>query len=218
MLNVVCLKLGDKFSAEYVNKLYSMVSRHMQDVEHTFWCITDDSTGIDGAVRISNSFSGLEGWWGKLQVFEKGLLPEDEYILFLDLDSIIVGELFELVEYGKERLESERMVIMEDFNRPFGYGSAVFMIKADGGLHYVYERFLENKVSIMREHHGDQEYFEVVVPDAAIWPRAWMLSYKVDSELLKNIVVPKSAKIICFHGPPKNHEVLNDPLVAALWR
>ena len=48
---VCCLKYGTKYSADYVNKLFNMVSRNLT-VEHQFVCFTEDATGIDERIRI----------------------------------------------------------------------------------------------------------------------------------------------------------------------
>jgi hypothetical protein len=45
MLNVVCMKWGDKYGPEYVNKLYSMVRRHLHK-EYRFICLTDTTIGF----------------------------------------------------------------------------------------------------------------------------------------------------------------------------
>lgn len=46
---VICMKWGDKYGAEYVNRLYNMVSRHLT-LDFQMICLTDDSSGIDPAV------------------------------------------------------------------------------------------------------------------------------------------------------------------------
>ena len=42
---VVCLKYGDKYSADYVNKLYNGVKRNLT-VPFEFVCYTEDPKGI----------------------------------------------------------------------------------------------------------------------------------------------------------------------------
>ena len=43
--NVICIKWGNKFGADYVNRLYKMVEKNLT-LEHRFVCFTDDSKGI----------------------------------------------------------------------------------------------------------------------------------------------------------------------------
>jgi hypothetical protein len=45
-LEVVCVKYGTKYGADYVNKLYYGVKLHLER-EHTFVCFTDDASGLD---------------------------------------------------------------------------------------------------------------------------------------------------------------------------
>ncbi len=48
---VLCLKWGDRYGPEYVNRLASAVRRHTR-TPVTIVCFTDDATGIDPAVEI----------------------------------------------------------------------------------------------------------------------------------------------------------------------
>jgi len=50
-LNVVCVKFGTKYGADYVNKLYFGVKKHLS-VAHTFTCFTEDPTGLDPAILV----------------------------------------------------------------------------------------------------------------------------------------------------------------------
>jgi hypothetical protein len=69
---VVCLKYGNKYSAEYVNKLYSMVKRNLT-IPFEFVCFTENSEGIDSEIRIESLKvqSGITGWWYKPMFFDK---------------------------------------------------------------------------------------------------------------------------------------------------
>jgi hypothetical protein len=51
-VNVLCIKWGKKYGPEYVNKLHSMVRRHLHR-PFRFVCLTDDAAGIDPASRSS---------------------------------------------------------------------------------------------------------------------------------------------------------------------
>ena len=49
--NVVCIKWGNKFGADYVNSLYRMVEKNLT-IPHRFVCFTDNAEGIDPGVEI----------------------------------------------------------------------------------------------------------------------------------------------------------------------
>ena len=54
---IICMKWGDKYGAEYVNRLYNMVRRNLT-LDFQMVCLTDDSTGIDPAVICHLSVAG----------------------------------------------------------------------------------------------------------------------------------------------------------------
>lgn len=49
--NVICIKWGDKFGAEYVNSLYKMVEKNLT-VPHRFVCFTDNSDGFLDGIEV----------------------------------------------------------------------------------------------------------------------------------------------------------------------
>ena len=50
MKNVVCIKWGEKFGSEYVNKLYNSIQRNLS-LKHRFICLTDNAEGIVAGVE-----------------------------------------------------------------------------------------------------------------------------------------------------------------------
>jgi len=48
--HVICFKWGAKYGADYVNRLYGMVARHLS-AEFLLHCFTDDASGIRSEVR-----------------------------------------------------------------------------------------------------------------------------------------------------------------------
>ena len=74
MINVCCVFYGEKYSSDYVQRLYNMVQRHLT-LPHQFYCFTDH-INLSNTVRgniIYKDFpvKGFEGWWNKLQLFHK---------------------------------------------------------------------------------------------------------------------------------------------------
>lgn len=76
-VNVICMKWGTKFPALYVNRLHSMVSRHLKR-PHRFVCFTDDPTGLHSAIEAlplppMDLPPGKERGWRKLSTFQSPL-------------------------------------------------------------------------------------------------------------------------------------------------
>ena len=74
--NVICMKWGDKYSADYVNILFNMVSRNLS-IPFRFVCFTDDPKGINEQVEVFdlpslNLPNNIpERGWLKLTTFSK---------------------------------------------------------------------------------------------------------------------------------------------------
>ena len=49
--HVICLKHGNKYSAEYVNVLHDMVCRHLT-IPFNFVCFTENASGIKQGIQI----------------------------------------------------------------------------------------------------------------------------------------------------------------------
>ena len=96
MKNVLCVKWGNKFSAEYVNKLYSMVERHLS-LPHRFVCLTEDPTGLNSEIETKPLLrKELKHSYTKFELFEKELHDITGQILFLDLDVVINNSIDDL--------------------------------------------------------------------------------------------------------------------------
>ena len=75
--NIICMKWGDKFDADYVNRLYEMVEKNIT-IPHRFVCFTDNGEGINPNVEIRPipplCEDGIpDRMWKKLTVFNKEL-------------------------------------------------------------------------------------------------------------------------------------------------
>jgi len=67
MMNFVCIKWGDKYSAKYVNNLYNMVKKNYTK-PFTFTCYTDDTTGVECDTAEIPDEDGVlhpKHWFGK---------------------------------------------------------------------------------------------------------------------------------------------------------
>ncbi len=211
MNNVVCMKWGTKFPAEYVNILASRVKANLER-DYRFVCFTDDPTGLrrDVEVRPLPEMSGLEGrperGWRKLTLFQEKLDDLEGTALFLDLDVVIVDKLDPFFETpGSFR-------IIEDWNLPgtkIG-NSSVFRFEI-GKRPDVLDYFLANREKVYDAHRNEQAYLSWTIAQKEpllYWNPAWRLSFKrsfMRRFPLGYFCEPKKkegVKIIVFHGNP----------------
>jgi len=218
---VICLKYGNKYSAEYVNKLYSMVSRNLT-LEHEFVCFTEDASGIDPEIKIMPlaARSDIQGWWYKPYFFDQNL-PLKGTLLFLDLDMVIFRNIDHLFTH-----RAGQFLIIRDFNRRLiknyqKFNSSVFRLET-GQHKRVYEDFIANPKRVIPRFWGDQDWICACIKNGfEFWPDDWIQSYKW--EMRGNPQLTKAPKgqrtfvtagepeikldtaIAVFHGDPSPH-------------
>ena len=102
MIHILTLKVGTKYSADYVNKLYNSIKRNTSE-EFKLYCYTDDNKGVHSDITVIqlNNPDEFKLQWHKLK-FHKinfGGIPTGEKCLILDIDWIVTGNLDEILGY-----------------------------------------------------------------------------------------------------------------------
>lgn len=227
---IVCLKWGNKYSADYVNRLNNMVSRNCT-VPYEFVCFTENQSGIDKSIRIEPLPAlPITGWWYK-PYFLSDRLPFRGTLLFLDLDLVIFKNIDNLFSY-----QPGKFCIIRDFNRHLRpswnrMNSSVFRTEI-GQFKNLYNEFEKNSKTMSSRFRGDQDWMFKVITSYEFWPDTWIQSYKWemrDRNKLKivngkrnfdTIETPKikhDTSIAVFHGDPNPADCL-DPWVVDNWR
>lgn len=222
-VNIVTLKWGTLYSAEYVNRLQRSVQRHL-NLMHRFICFTDDKTGIDNTItcfpipEIDLPPNVKNTGWRKLCLF-KNDLPIEGTCLFLDLDIVITGGMDRFFEFGT----AEQIPIIHNWielhqrlfkKRPQIGNSSVFRFQANQ-CEFVYQQFLREKEWAIKNFRPPQKYLTYCIrPRMIYWPAEWVRSFKRHCRPpfpLNYIFEPKfrpEASIVAFHGKPDPHEAL----------
>ena len=230
---VVCLKYGDKYSADYVNKLHQMVDRNLT-VNYEFVCFTECTKGLNKNIRVEPLplITGVQGWWYKPMFFNPDL-PLKGCLLFIDLDVVIFRNIDRLFTY-----EPNKFCIIRDFNRKQikGYkkfNSSIFRLTT--GQHSpVYTSFAKDPAGISKRYLGDQDWiYSCVTSGFEYWPEEWIQSYKWEMrnrapldrsrprgerdflEQGEPTVLPGTS-IAVFHGDPNPH-ICKDEWVWQNW-
>lgn len=232
MINIVCLKAGTKYGAEYVNRLKSMIDRNIT-VPYRFYCFTDDNKGLNPEINIIPLpvEKRLQGWWWKPYIFKKGHFSDGDEILFFDLDMVIIGNIDKLINF-----ESGKFVGLRDVGRVFRphlqkLGSAVMKWPANQ-FSDIWEK-MDSDPHATKGLQGDQDWIWKCHHDRIkFFPDNWIKSYKWEvrtrSELtrLNGKQVFKSVRdpeidpeiaVLAFHGTP-NPEDVQDAVIVDNWR
>ena len=217
-VNIICVKWGQKYGAEYVNRLRSMVSRHLT-LPHRFVCFTDDPQGIQAGPELEvydlpvvdfADFDNREPWakahgWLKVTSFANPLVDLTGTTLFLDLDIVIVDNIDSLFSP-----EGEFHVINEwDKNDETG-NTSVFRFQAGAHADLI-DTLKKDKAKILDTYRNEQEFVTHTLHRQGklhYWPEGWCVSFKrhclpgFPAQLFKAATIPPGAKIVTFHGKP----------------
>lgn len=180
VVNVLCMKWGTKYPADYVNRLYSMVARNIRR-PFRFVCLTDDNSDLSENIEsfplpeLSVNLSGPERGWNKLSVFSQELYDLKGKVLCLDLDLIITGDLDDLFDY------SGAVMIIKDWVKRDGTGnSSVYRFEV-GAHPEVLSEFEASFDKIKAVYRNEQEYLSAILMQKnalVYWPDNWCRSFK----------------------------------------
>jgi hypothetical protein len=215
--NVVCMKWGELYGPEWVNKLYGMVSRNTS-WNVRFVCLTDDAKGIRPEVEclsfppleidpaVARKHRGNEDpWWRKLCLYSEAIHDLEGLTLYLDLDVVIADNMDVFFEYPG-RFCMMRVWRSERFDTPLGNSSVVRLVL--GAESYIVERFRSQPHAYWDEvYHGhDQAFVSATAKEITFFPEDWCVSFKDTlprNALLRFLSSPKlpaRARIIVFFG------------------
>ena len=219
--HIITLKWGDRYGADYVNRLASAVRRNTSKPV-SIVCFTDDAAGIDPSVtvfpipEIDLPPDAKVTGWRKLCLFRTDL-PINGLGLFLDLDIVITGSLDDFFTFGNADdipiihnwVPWHKTVFRPD---PQIGNSSVFRFQLNQ-CGFVWDQFHGEKEWALANFRPPQSYLtHCIRPRMKYWPDSWVRSFKrhclpvFPLNLVMAPPLPKDARIIAFHGKPDPDE------------
>jgi hypothetical protein len=218
MVNFICIKWGDKYSSEWVNRLYRMVSANFKN-DFEFICLTDDTKGIAPLIETEELPDyDLETWWWKLTLFEE---KTDDINIFIDLDVAIQNDIthwLDLVQKDKLctiKAYWKEKILENEPERDHDLNSSVMIWTGD--LRDIWSNFIENKDFYTTTYRGIDSYLYYHKLDYINWiPRNEIYSrlYGIDKNrywnpknnpgsantILDNLFYDESYNMCIFNG------------------
>ena len=204
MLSILCLKWGDKYGPEYVNRLYNQCKEFIK-LDFNFYCATDNSKNLNSKIKILdyNDYAIPIGKYGK-KVFtaEKIKLLSDERFygtraLLLDSDLLILKDLTNYLN----NFHPDKLALYESwwfdtklFKRYYGKVTC----RLNSSFMYAYPQ----KVKIIKEKlfNKNYDYYSL---------KFYSLDRTIQYNFLEQIEFHKDKKLLYSYSNSKNKNKLN---------
>lgn len=224
---VICMKWGTKYPAEYVNRLYNMVSRNLT-LDFQMVCLTDDETGIVPEVKcypipeLSLTSNLPERGWKKLTTFKPELYDLKGTALFLDIDIVITDNID--CFFTHQAKHDDSVMIIRDWKKPWrmiGNSSVYRFSIGENKYPNLLSNFEQNFETIRGEVRHEQAYLSNYLREhhhLEYWDESWCVSFKyhcIKPFPLSFVQAPSipdtpnnPAKIVIFHGEVNPHDAI----------
>lgn len=210
MKQVMCINWGTRYGAQYINRLYAMVSRNIT-APWKFVCFTDTRNGLHPDI-ICHDLPPLRtelpqntrGKWQKSRLWAKSLPDLDGPVLFMDLDVVITGSLDPFFEYGSP----DDIVLANNPAKPFHRSGQTSIYRMPvGGLEPLQEKFIADPQAAADRYEWEQSFVTHNAPGGIkLWPRRWVRHFRIDCipafplNFLLPPRLPADARVVIFAG------------------
>ena len=209
-ISFVCMKWGNKYGAEYVNKLFNGISKNIKDKKFDFWCITENSNELNSNIKVLPLTCDFKGWMKKSYLFSSEVVKNfSKRICFIDLDMIVYNDISYLIDYdGDFCLMSTNDIQCE--NSKDGYNSSIILWR-NGYGEYIFDFLKAYHEYIVKQVIRFDHYLEFIIKNVDFVQeefKSQVLDYNTyckDKQIL-----PEAGSIIAFPRYPKPHECKED--------
>jgi hypothetical protein len=218
MKTVVCVKWGTMYGADYVNRLYAMVARHLSP-PFRLVCLSDTADGLRREVEyFALPELGCEhpkrtmGKWRKQVLWGREVPGLSGVALFIDLDSVIVGPLDDYFSYGSP----EDVIVARNWAKPMQRlgQTSVFRWPVGANAH-ILDDFRADPQAIADRHQFEQHYVTHAVKGGVkFWPEQWTRHFRLHClprfpmRYWVPARLPAASRIVTFPGGPNPDDVL----------
>jgi len=234
IIDCACVIHGDAYSWGYVERLYSMLRRHITPAIRFHVYTEADRPIPQHMIRHDlepwHITRARRAWWYKMQLFNTQ--HHAGPLLYFDLDTVIVGNIDWIWQQPLRYFWAVR-----DFKylwRPTNTGiNSSIMWWDTRQYQQVWQAFkTENLDTVMRRYHGDQDYIGSVIAkdqcrfldtnNVVSWrwqcqEGGYDFRRRSGRTPGSGATIPATASVLVFHGTPKPDKI-TDAQVLQHWR
>ncbi|MEM9677276.1 MAG: hypothetical protein AAF890_04395 [Pseudomonadota bacterium] len=221
---VMCMKWGTLYSSSYVNVLHRAVKDHLA-MPHRFVCFTDDESGIVDGVEcfplpdplLKNAFTRM-GCWPKVTLFKKDLFGLEGRALFMDLDTVVLGDLTPFLTKPGRLIAIKEWGRFADFFRKQKLSAQTSVFSFDlGQMSHIYDAYARDPEAAANNFRNEQRFVTHSAEELEFWDSSDVVSFKrhlLAPPIVNRFVKPKTpsegTKVLVFHGNPRPRDVIRE--------
>ena len=221
MINFISV-CTDNYPMVYAQKLHKQFKK-LTKLKINHYCITDRPDELPDFVTPIKPYKKSNGWWNKLNLFSPDI-PKG-YILYLDLDVVILNNFDEEIKFMKKR--EELMCCISDAIEWMNvkFSSSLMFFKS--GVHSkIFENFLKFESSINNREGGDQVWVGPQLDSICYIDEDYpnlkkSFKFHLATRNSKKYEVPmkinEKIKLIDFGGKFKPHQFEKLPYIKKNW-
>lgn len=209
---IVCVKWGDRYGPEFVNRLWAMVERNTSRPVR-FICLTDDREGIRSEVQCYDLPPlpcehpvRSPGKWRKLVLWSPTLFDITGPLLFIDLDSVVVDNMDGYFTHG----DPHDVILARNWMRPgTNLGQTSVFRFFVGENPQILAEFCADPQGVADKHRFEQHFVTATAKGGIkFWPERWTRHFRFHClprfplRLFVPPRLPSGAKIVTFPGGP----------------
>jgi hypothetical protein len=221
--NVICMKWGTAFPADYVNVLHN-ACRRKTATPFRFICLTDEPDGLDPGIEampipdigLSRNVWFQPGAWPKLALYVSDLHGVRGRALFIDLDMMVLDSLDDFLTFPAPFVTTDMggSWLPGGGSHPPEPGTCIFAFDL-GAESQILDAFQAHPDAARQRFKNDQNFAGAHASSMAFWPVGWVISFKrwlrqpIGLDLFREPRrPPASAKVVAFHGTPRPADLL----------
>lgn len=165
---------GRNYVDEDVSRLHNSLVKHMRrEVDWQFYVLTNDiESHIPGTkIELRNNWPG---WWAKIELFRSDL-PRP--LLFIDLDSFLVGDVSRIFVFFSEddialmktKTKKKKLNKIANEGRIYRYRSGCMLLN-NNKYDWVYDKFRTNAGWYINQFRGDEDVLGEWLPEVPTLP------------------------------------------------
>jgi len=245
MLKICTVFFGDKYSPDYVGKLFNSIRNHTS-VPFESVCISDNPDVTADIVLPYNHHSDVKKHWHKLKFFSPNFAdqhPGDD-IIVMDIDQVITGNVDGLI--GHPVQDNELVTYGVWWNATIDINGGFYKFKS-GSLKFIWDDFIKNPEywqthyynngDVHFKYYGEQNYVHWKADEyntkITKTPEEWITKYhqdfkenfildkiycdKFDTDYMILDDVNDKIKIVHFTGPTNTIHDHNNQWIEKYW-